>query len=329
MRDIEGRFRSAAWSPARAVARPFVRHVHPDPSPALVWRDLPEGTDVRLSVVIPTVDAQRGGYFAALLAQVAAQRFPAYEVIVVRGDPRQGRAINTGAAMAAGRYLLTLDDDTALPDPDTFGKLVAVLDRHEDIGMVGGNNVVPADAPPFVRRAMSQIPRRSWEPVREITDSDLAEHPCLMMRTDQFRALGGEHELLPRGLDPYLRQRFREAGLRVVLAPGVVYHHLPPASWRTLLRQFFRNGEQAAFVNRRYPEMVIETPSGHGAFEPRVAFPRRALRYAGRLIDSLLRGRWVWLACQLWYAAGFVRGWLSAGEQKAGEKSPAAGVGSR
>jgi glycosyl transferase family 2 len=279
-----------------------------------VWQDAPHSGGVILSVVIPTSDAHRGGYFRNLLVQIGRQDFRDFEVIVVRGDPRQGRAINVGAALARGRYLLTLDDDTALPDPGTFKKLVAILESYPDIGMAGGNNVIPDDAGPLVRWAMRQIPRRSWEPVQAITDSDLAEHPCVMMRTAEFKAVGGENELVPRGLDPYLRQAFREAGRRVVVAPNVIYHHLPPNSWGGLLRQFFRNGRQAAFANRHYPEWVIETPSAHGSFRPRVPFPLRVLRSPVRLLGALLTGKPVWFVCEMAYALGFAREWISPTE---------------
>lgn len=310
LRNLEERLRTAQWVPAESAPRRFVQHRHPDPSPGSVWHVKPEGEAARLSVVVPTVDAKRGGYFTQLLKQIGAQLGPAYELIVVRGDPRQGRAINVGADLAEGLYLLILDDDTSMPDSDTFEKLVAVLAGASAIGMVGGNNVVPAGATPFVRRAMEEIPRRSWRPVQTLTDSDLAEHPCLMMRTAEFKSVGGENELIPRGLDPYLRQAFREAGLRVVVAPGVVYHHLPPDSWRKLLGQYFRNGRQAAFVNRHYPQWVIETPSEHGAFVLRVPFGRRLLRYGRNLAGSLFAGRWIWLSCQLWYLVGFLWGWI-------------------
>lgn len=309
MQDLETRLRSASWRPTQEIDRSFVRYRHPAPAPGLVWHEAPAGA-VRLSVVVPTVDAHRGGYFSRLLKQISAQHFPGYEFIVVRGDVRQGRAINVGAGLARGTYLLTLDDDSALPDPQTFEKLVAVLESHPDIGIAGGNNVVPGDASSFVQRAMRQIPRRSWEPVREITESDLAEHPCLITRTAEFKTLGGENELLPRGLDPYLRQVYRESGRRVVVVPGVIYHHLPPDSWRGLLAQSFRNGRQAAFVNRHYPQWVIETPAQHGDFAARRPFRLRILRYGRSLLESAGRGDGVWLLYQLWYAAGFLAGWV-------------------
>ena len=231
MEDLEAPFGSVSWRPAGRIARPFVRYPNAKPSPGTVWQDSPPSGEVTLSVVIPTSDAHRGGYFRNLLVRIGRQDFRDFEVIVVRGDPRQGRAINVGAELARGKYLLTLDDDTALPDPGTFSKLVGIMESYPDIGMAGGNNVVPGEAPALVRWAMRQIPRRSWEPVREITDSDLAEHPCVMMRTAEFKAVGGENELVPRGLDPYLRQAFREAGRRVVVVPNVIYHHLPQTLW--------------------------------------------------------------------------------------------------
>lgn len=306
---------SARWRPAGGVARPFARHPNVRPSPGTVWQDVPAHGRVSLSVVIPTSDAHRGGYFPDLLAQIGRQDFRDFELIVVRGDPRQGRAINVGAALARGRYLVTLDDDTSLPDPGTFGTLVRVMESYPDIGMAGGNNTIPPDASPLVRRAMRQIPRRSWEPVQEIADSDLAEHPCVIMRTAEFKAVGGENELMPRGLDPYLRQAFREAGKRVVVVPGVIYHHVPPDSVGGLLRQFFRNGRQAAFANRHYPQWVIETPRDHGPFRPRVPFPLRVLRFPVRLLRALLTGKPVWFLCETAYALGFAREWVFPTEQ--------------
>jgi GT2 family glycosyltransferase len=311
MEGLEARSQSASWRPAGGVARRFVRYPNSQASPGMVWQDSPPDGQITLSVVVPTSDAYRGGYFPKLLVQISRQECSDFELIVVRGDPRQGRAINVGAALARGKYLLTLDDDTSLPDPQTFSKLVRIMETYPDIGMSGGNNVIPPDASALVRRVMRQVPRRSWEPVREIVDSDLAEHPCLMMRTAEFKAVGGENELLPRGLDPYLRQAFRQAGKRVVVVPDVIYHHLPPDSLGGLLAQFFRNGRQAAFANRHYPPGVIETPSDHGPFRPVMPLSLRVLRFPLRLLYALLRGRPVWFLCEVAYALGFAREWIS------------------
>lgn len=305
MTDLKTRFQEGSWQPAAGVVRPFVRHANPEDSPGVIWHYSPDDSQKILSVVIPTADAYRNGYLPKLLAQIGRQDFSDFELIMVRGDPRQGRAINTGAAFAQGRYLLTLDDDTSLPDPETFSKLVAIMDEQPGIGIAGGNNVIPTDASSFVRRAMQQIPRRSWEPVQAITDSDLAEHPCMIMRAEEFRLVGGENELIPRGLDPYLREEFRRLGRRIVVVPGVIYHHLPPDNLYKLLRQFYRNGRQAAYTNRKYPQWVIETPTRHGSFRTRLPLALRFARFPIRLFHALITGKPVWFLCEIAYAVGF------------------------
>ena len=262
----------ASWFSANGVDRSFVLHINKQRTEALIWHEKPEKDKVVLSVIIPTSDAYRGGSFPQLLDQISSQSLENYELIIIKGASRQGRAINTGAALARGKYLLTLDDDTSLTDPLTFEKLVRVMETQPQIGIAGGNNVIPEDANRFVRRVMQELPRRSWKPVLRITDSDLAEHPCMIMRAENFKALGGENELIPRGLDPYLREQFRLDGKRVIVAPGVTYHHMPPNSLAKLLRQFHRNGRHAAYVNRCHPEWIIETPANHGHFEIRKPF---------------------------------------------------------
>lgn len=304
--EISTTFPSNTWTSVTNAERPFVRYLNPSMGSVWIYRVEPENSPAIISVIIPTSDADRQGYFPALLEQIQAQNFRNFELIIIRGDTRQGRAFNIGASLAQGRYLLTLDDDTALPDRETFGKLLSVMEDHPDIGMAGGNNVIPNNCPPFIRRVMEQIPRRSWTPVLKITESDLAEHPCLIIRSDDFKAVGGENELIPRGLDPYLRQKFRQLGKRIVLVPGVIYHHLPPGDWIKLLRQFYRNGRQAAFVNRHYPQWAIETPAEHGAFNAQRPFIFRVFRFPLRLLKAFLTGRFIFFFSEVAYATGFI-----------------------
>lgn len=263
-------------------------------------KDYPE-----ISVIIPTSDGYRNGLLPALLKQLSGQSFQDFETIIVKGDSRQGRAINTGADIARGQYLLTLDDDTCLASKDAFEKLARVMENNLSIGMAGGINVIPDDAPLFIKRAMREIPRRTTPPVDAVTDSDLAEHPLLIIRKEVFIRIGGENELIPRGLDPYLRQEFRKAGYRVVVVPGVTYSHLPPATLFKLIRQFYRNGKQAAFCNKFYPQWVIETPERHGDFREKASFTFRLLRYLIRMLKAAIQLKWILMLTQICYAAGF------------------------
>jgi len=311
MRDFEQLFDAAAWLPSADVVRTWVKFRNDEHSSGLLWHVPARRKRPLLSLIIPTADADRGGYFRQLMRQLGEQDFQDFELYVIKGDKRQGRAINIGAQLAKGEYLLTVDDDSSLPDTATLSKMIAAMQANPDIGMAGGNNTVPEWATPFVQRVMRQIPRRSWEPVKTIVDSDLAEHPCLMMRAELFRRVGGENEQIPRGLDPYLRKVFRDAQSRVVILPGIIYHHLPPETWKKLLTQFFRNGKQAAYANIHSPEWVIETPAEHGEFTERVPLWRRVIRFPLRMLGSLLQGKWVWVLCESCYATGFIVGWLS------------------
>jgi len=303
---FEGNIQSARWLPAKKIDRSFVKHLDSTDSPGAVWRQEPVDSHITLSVIIPTVDAHRDGYFPKLLTQIDRQDFTEHQILVVRGDPRQGRAINIAAALSKGKYILTLDDDTSLPDKKTFSKLVSIMEEHPNIGIAGGNNVISTHSSKLARLVMKQVPRRSWIPVTKITVSDLAEHPCMIMRTEDFKKVGGENELIPRGLDPYLREEFRKINKLVVVVPEVIYHHLPPDSLSKLFRQFFRNGFQASITNRMYPQWVIETPNNHGTFKIHKNKFFRRLRFLMILIESLVKMKPVWFYCELAYASGYV-----------------------
>ena len=309
MDKIVNQFKVGQWLPADKVDCTFVKHSQFKASPGTFWYYGPDGSAVTLSVLIPTIDADRDGYFPKLLKQIGDQTLPKFEIIVVKGDSRQGRAINVAAALASGKYLLTLDDDTALPDKKTFEKLVEVMEMHPEIGIAGGNNIIPENANAFVKRVMKEIPRRSWQTVSEITISDLAEHPCMIMRAAEFKKIGGENELIYRGLDPYLREEFRKINKTVVVVPEVIYHHLPPQSAGKLFRQFFRNGLQAYMTHRYYPQWVIETPESHGSFIAYKTKLQRRLRFITMLAKSVITRKFVWLLCEISYAFGYV--WAS------------------
>lgn len=274
-----------------------------------IEREVRPGARPRATVIIPTRDGARAGRLARLREDLERQTFQDFEVIVVAGDPRQGRAINRAARLAAGRILITLDDDTRLESPQVFARLVDALDGDPSIGIAGASTLPPAGASRFQRAASRQIPRRLFPVLDRTTDSDMAQHPCMAIRRDVFEAAGGEDEDLVRGLDPLLRHRVREAGYRVVIAARAWACHPLPEGLGALLRMSYRNGRGSAFAQRRFPDRVYELSDGRrrNRFAPKRPLAYRAARHAARLLGSILRLRAIGIAAQIAYALGFLR----------------------
>lgn len=268
----------------------------------------------RLSVIIPSWDGYRDGCVPRLLASVASQSYTDFEVIVIKGVSPQGKAINQGAAQAQGQFLMILDDDSLLADDDVFARLMQTLDDDETIGMAGASIVIFPDSNLFQKKAALQFPRFHTPVVDTVTDSDLACHGCCVIPRRIFEAIGGEREDLLRGLDPDLRVRIRKAGYRVVLAPQARIHHPLPATWRKLLRIFFRNGFGSAYAWKFQPDSVYEThESLHVAdFEPRTSLPYRIARYPLRLLKALLGFQFMRFGAYCSYALGYAWGLLTA-----------------
>lgn len=273
---------------------------------------VPLSPDTEVSIIIPTLDGCRNGYLPILLEQIKKQSFSDLEILVIHGDHRQGRAINLGALIAKGEILITMDDDTRLGHNRVIENMVHVIRNNPDIGIVGVSNIVPEEASLLVRLAMKQIPRRSSPIVSQITDSDMAEHPCLAIPKSLFYEIGGENELIPRGLDPYLRYMVRKNGYRVVVIPNTWIHHLPPSTLPHLIRKFFCNGKGAAFCQKFYPQWVLELTRSHLNPEKihRGMIYRLARNYI-YLAVSLIKGKPLYFITQISYLAGFCMGILT------------------
>lgn len=265
-----------------------------------------------VSIIIPTLDGDRNGYLPLLLEQIKKQTYTNLEIVVIQGDHRQGRAINQGALSAEGNILITMDDDTSLGDSRVIENMISVIKNNPDIGIVGVSNVVPKQASLLIRLAMEQIPRRSSPIVSQIIDSDMAEHPCLAISKVLFYKIGGENELIPRGLDPYLRYMVRKAGYRVVVIPHTWIHHLPPSNPIRLIKQFFRNGKGAAFCQKFYPHWVLELTRSHSNPEKmQRGLLFRLARNIIFLVFSLMQGKIIYFITQISYLAGFCLGILT------------------
>ncbi len=190
-------------------------------------------------------------------------------VRAIRGSPAMGfgAAVNRGLAGADGRYVLILNPDTLLP-PGGVGRLTAVLDRDNDIGIVGPKLVLstgeldrasrrsfpsPATALSRMLKLDSVFPGSSilggynllhLDPDKA-SDVDAVSGAFMLIRSEAFRALDGFDEgFWMYGEDLDICYRAHKADWRVRYQPEVkVLHEKGVSSSRRRLKtryEFYR-----------------------------------------------------------------------------------------
>ena len=258
------------------------------------------------SIVIPVLDLENNPYLRDLLKGLERQTHLPNAVHLVVGDRRQGRAINHGVSKVESFYVGTLDDDSFIDDDELFEKLCRAMSEDPSIGMAGAACEIPNWATDFQKRAMLEIPRRVFRTQNESIDSDMVQHPCLLMQKNFFDEIGGEDEELIRGLDPVLRKKVRDRGRRVVVVANTWVYHLLPATLSKLCKMYYRNGKGSGYAQRHFPERVLELTDGQdgGAFVEKRPFYYRFGRRVGSWLLSLGRGQWIKLATDLSYGFG-------------------------
>lgn len=145
-------------------------------------------------------------------------------------------SVNAGAAVARGRHLLLLNNDTEVR-PGWMDELSATLDRDPGIGVVGAKLLFPSGA---LQECGGIIWRlgdgwnygRDQDPDRPefcfLRDADYVSGAALMIRRDVWERLGGLSEAFAPAYyeDTDLCFRVRAAGYRVVVQPASrVVHH--------------------------------------------------------------------------------------------------------
>jgi len=276
----------------------------------------------KVSVIIPTLGESRRDKLNKLLSEIEEQTFRDYEILVIKGDDRQGRAINTAAAKAKGEIFIILDDDTGLGHPALFKNLIRTLESDSSIGMAGASTIPRPNDSLFQKIAMRQVPRRFYPVVERPTESDMVHHPCCAIPRRVFEEIGGENEVLIRGLDPELRFRIRSNGYKIVIAPDSwIYHPLPESAWG-IFRMYFKNGKGAAFAYRTDPDSVYEVApiSQKRPLPAKTALSYRIARFAKRILRSALTLRIITLLAMTAYGLGYIAGFISYRNQRKNAK---------
>lgn len=215
----------------------------------------------KVSIVMPTAGA-RGFFRTAIETLRRVTRYPAVEIVAVDNIPavddeaRQwlaahtdvlvrldepfnwSRFVNAGAAAARGDYLLFLNDDVEIIEPDWLEAMVEHAQRPE-VAIVGAQLLFPDRT---VQHAGLFLTRRGARHVFRFLRHDApgafglaltqreviaVTGACFLVRRDRFEALGGFDEalgIIDNDLDFCLRAH--RAGFKTVFTPySSLVHH--------------------------------------------------------------------------------------------------------
>ncbi len=147
------------------------------------------------------------------------------------------RGSNQGAAMATGRFLLFLNNDTE-PHPGWASALVAEVERDPAVAIVGSKLLYPDGT---IQHAGVRFAYAMWQPIMPMhvhsrqpaavasqrLELDAVTAACMLVRPEVFLAVGGFDEGYVNGyedIDFCLQVRSR--GRKIVFTPAsVVTHH--------------------------------------------------------------------------------------------------------
>lgn len=192
-------------------------------------------TDVRLELII--VDNQSSDFTSSLLGRIDGAK-------IAQNAENQGyvTAVNQGARLASGKYLLLLNNDTEVT-PHAIAVARNLLEEEASIGAVGGRLVLPdgtlqeAGSTVFSDGLTAGFGR----------GRELEHHECmfrrsvdycsaafLLLRTEEFHALGGFDENFSPGYyeEVDLCTRIIKQGQQVAYDPRIVVRHFEYASSR-------------------------------------------------------------------------------------------------
>lgn len=209
-----------------------------------------------VSIIVPSLDGNRGGNVATLVEDIRKQSFQDYELILVKGESPNGHARNIGVGIAKGEIFVFIDDDALLADNNVIENLILPLKKDQQIGMTGASIAIPRDANWFQRL----IPKESFGGASLMKQNkeayDEVQHTCCALPKKVYESIGGENDRLLTGTDVDLRYRLRKAGYKLVLAADCQVYHKLPDSPAKLWRQQFKFGYGTPIFMKECPEIA-------------------------------------------------------------------------
>lgn len=149
------------------------------------------------------------------------------------------KACNQGAALARGKHLIFLNNDT-LPQAGWLEALIEEVESSDDIGIVGCKLLYP-ESGKIQHAGIGWIngfpdhPYRHADPeapeVNHPRDLDMVTGACMLIRRDLFESVGGFDEGYLNGVEDIdLCLQVRRAGYRVRYTPESVLYHFEGTS---------------------------------------------------------------------------------------------------
>jgi N-acetylglucosaminyl-diphospho-decaprenol L-rhamnosyltransferase len=179
--------------------------------------------------------------------EMVQSRYPHVKLLAQSENVGFTRGNNIGLKVAQGRYLLLLNPDTEVID-DALSKLVAYMDAHPEVGIVGPHTLNTDGStqstkrrfPTFTLGFFESTWLQSYAPKSmldnfyaadvsdtAVADVDWVQGSCLMARREVYAQIGGLDEgyvMFSEELD--WCKRAKDAGWRVVyLGEAQIIHH--------------------------------------------------------------------------------------------------------
>ena len=199
------------------------------------------------------------------------EKHPAFHVVTWKEGFNYSAINNFGASFAKGEYLLLLNNDTELLEPDSIREMLGFCQR-EDVGIAGARLLYADDT---IQHAgvvigfggiaghtfigLHKAENSYFHRAMCAQDYSAVTAACMMSKKSVFEAVGGfTEELAVAFNDIDYCMKVREQGKLVVYAPYAVLHHYESKSrgLEDTPEKVARFNREVAVFARRWPEIL-------------------------------------------------------------------------
>jgi len=178
--------------------------------------------------------------------EMVREMFPEVEIIALPRNLGYAKANNFGILYAlkhGAKYIVLLNNDTEILDPLWLHLAVKIMERHEDIGILGLNLILPNG-----RSQQYSDKTKPWE-VNEVAFA------AVMIRSCVFRRVGylDPEYVIGYAEDTDFCWRARRCGFKIIYVPQIKMFHIRQATFKLFPHIVFiisaRNGFRWLMLN--------------------------------------------------------------------------------